>query len=60
MFGCCGSERAKFRNADNQVDQKRLAEIANDRKAKGWNDERTERLKRCTCPCHQDGMQVMC
>lgn len=60
MFGCCGLESVKFRDKDNGIDQKRVEKIASDRKEKGWKGEDTERLKRCTCPCHRDGMQVMC
>lgn len=78
MFGCCGAEGYKFRQADSEneetldfvgslinpgyrretvfgVDDKRLSAIcANHPPAQA------DRIKKCTCPCHVDGMVVLC
>lgn len=60
MLGCCGAERRKFKNEQGQIDQARLDELVTDKNAAGWCDARVEKLRQCSCPCHEDGSHVLC
>ncbi len=60
MLGCCGAERRKFKNEQGQLDQTRLDKLANEKKAADWSDQRVEKLRECSCPCHEDGSHVLC
>lgn len=60
MLGCCGAERRKFKNEQGQLDQARFDKLVAEKKAAGWSDARVEKLRQCSCPCHQDGSQVLC
>ncbi|MBD8614937.1 hypothetical protein [Pseudomonas sp. CFBP 13719] len=60
MIGCCGAESSKFKDKDGNIDQERLNEIAAKKESQGWAPESALRLQKCSCPCHQDGMHVMC
>lgn len=60
MFGCCGAERLKFKDEQGQIEQARLDKLATELKAAGWIEARVEKLRQCSCPCHQDGSQVLC
>tara|TARA_R110002124_G_scaffold128157_5_gene288563 strand:+ start:295 stop:477 length:183 start_codon:yes stop_codon:yes gene_type:complete len=60
MFGCCGAERQKFKNGQGQLDQARLDKLTAEKKEAGWIDARVEKLRQCSCPCHEDGSHVLC
>lgn len=60
MNGCCGGESLKFKTEAGEIDEKRLEESSEKLKAAGWPDTDIAWVKRCDCPCHQDGLQVLC
>ena len=60
MLGCCGAESTKFIDKDHKVDQERFKVLSEKKKSQGWTDSNVEHLMQCACPCHQDGMVVMC
>lgn len=60
MFGCCGAESRKFKNERGEIDQVRLDKLATEKQAAGWDEAKVEELRQCSCPCHQDGKQVLC
>lgn len=60
MLGCCGAESQKFRTKDGEVDRERLDQLKAAYRAAGCTEEQLQLVEQCTCPCHQDGMVVMC
>lgn len=60
MFGCCGAELRKFKDEKGQIDHIRLDRIVTEKKSAGWSDEQIEKLRQCSCPCHEDGSVTLC
>lgn len=60
MFGCCGAERRKFKSEQGRLDHVRLDKLVTEKKTAGWTDSQVEKVRQCSCPCHQDGSQVLC
>jgi len=52
MFGCCQYILQKFITAAGEIDKERLEKIAP-------KDDQFK-SKPCSCPCHQDGVAMMC
>lgn len=60
MFGCCGAESRKFKTKQGEFDQARIDQLVAEKQKAGWSAGSIERLRQCSCPCHKDGMQVLC
>ncbi|CRN69042.1 hypothetical protein AX279_17725 [Pseudomonas sp. J237] len=60
MLGCCGAERAKFKSRSGEIDQLRLEQLVAEKKKAGWPEQRLDKLKKCFCTCHTDGMNTYC
>jgi len=64
MMGCCGLESQKIRNKDGKINEKKLELLRESLAEKASNAEKycqtLGRIKECSCPCHVDGMTVLC
>lgn len=60
MIGCCGTERQKFKAKDGRIDQERLGKLVAEKREAGWSEAQLQRLARCPCLCHHDGIRCLC
>ena len=60
MFGCCEADQRKFKDGHGHVDQARLEMLTAEVQAADWDQARIEKVRECTCQCHNDGSQVFC
>lgn len=60
MIGCCGAERHKFKAKSGEIDQERLDKLVAEKRECGWSESQLQRLVRCACPCHTDGINCRC
>lgn len=50
----------KFIRDNGEVDHERLDKIVVELTVADWDDSVIENLRKCNCPCHADGRNVMC
>lgn len=60
MRGCCGAESQKFKTKDGEIDRERLSKLVADKRQSGWSETQLQRLERCDCICHCDGVICRC
>ena len=60
MIGCCGAESSKFKTQQGEIDRARLDRLVAEKQKAGWSAKGIDRLRRCSCLCHNDGVRILC